>query len=176
MTGDLARLDAICELKDRYDARLMIDDAHGFGVMGPRGRGTAEHFGVTDRVDVYFGTFAKAFASIGGVSAAPEDVVGLDQVQRALPGLRQSPADGLREEPPEDPGARPGRGGASRAALRGRPAPLRGAQGPGIPRRRGGVAHRARLRRRAEETPAWRWTGYASSATRRSSSRASCIP
>lgn len=76
MTGDLARLDAICELKDRYDARLMIDDAHGFGVMGPRGRGTAEYFGVTDRVDVYFGTFAKAFASIGGVSAAPEDVVG----------------------------------------------------------------------------------------------------
>ena len=75
MTGDLARLDAICELKDRYGARLMIDDAHGFGVMGPSGRGTAEHFGVADRVDIYFGTFAKAFASIGGVSAAPSGVV-----------------------------------------------------------------------------------------------------
>lgn len=75
MTGDLAKLDAICELKDRYEARLMIDDAHGFGVMGPTGRGTAEHFGVADRIDIYFGTFAKAFASIGGVSAARKDVV-----------------------------------------------------------------------------------------------------
>jgi glycine C-acetyltransferase len=75
MTGDLAKLDAICELKDKYEARLMIDDAHGFGVMGPTGRGTAEHFGVADRVDIYFGTFAKAFASIGGVSAARKDVV-----------------------------------------------------------------------------------------------------
>ena len=75
MTGDLAKLDAICELKDRYEARLMIDDAHGFGVMGPTGRGSSEHFGVADRVDIYFGTFAKAFASIGGVSAAPKDVV-----------------------------------------------------------------------------------------------------
>jgi glycine C-acetyltransferase len=75
MTGDLARLDAICALKDRYGARLMIDDAHGFGVMGPSGRGTAEHFGVADEVDIYFGTFAKAFASIGGVSAAPSEVI-----------------------------------------------------------------------------------------------------
>ena len=43
----------------------MIDDAHGFGVMGANGRGTPEHFGVADKVDIYFGTFAKAFASIG---------------------------------------------------------------------------------------------------------------
>ncbi len=75
MTGDLAKLDAICELKDRYDARLMIDDAHGFGVMGPSGRGASEHFGVADKVDIYFGTFAKAFAAIGGVSAAQGDVI-----------------------------------------------------------------------------------------------------
>jgi glycine C-acetyltransferase len=75
MTGDLAKLDDICELKDKYDARLMIDDAHGFGVMGPTGRGTSEHFGVQDKVDIYFGTFAKAFAAIGGVSASTKDVV-----------------------------------------------------------------------------------------------------
>ncbi len=74
MTGDLAKLDAICDIKERYGARLMIDDAHGFGVMGANGRGTPEHFGVVDKVDIYFGTFAKAFASIGGVSAAPTDV------------------------------------------------------------------------------------------------------
>lgn len=75
MTGDLAKLDEICELKDKYEARLFIDDAHGVGVMGENGRGTAEYFGVQDKVDIYFGTFAKAFASIGGFSAANKDVV-----------------------------------------------------------------------------------------------------
>lgn len=69
MRGDLANLQGICELKERYGARVMIDDAHGFGVMGPNGRGTGEHFGVQDRIDLYFGTFAKAFAAIGGVTA-----------------------------------------------------------------------------------------------------------
>jgi glycine C-acetyltransferase len=75
MTGDLARLDGISALKDRYGARLFVDDAHGVGVMGPNGRGTAEYFGVQDRIDLYFGTFAKAFASIGGYTAAKEEVV-----------------------------------------------------------------------------------------------------
>ncbi len=75
MTGDLARLDGISALKDRYGARLFVDDAHGVGVMGPSGRGTAEHFGVQDGIDLYFGTFAKAFASIGGYTAAKEEVV-----------------------------------------------------------------------------------------------------
>lgn len=75
MTGDIAKLDKICELKERYEARLFVDDAHGFGVMGENGRGTAEHLGVQDKPDVYFGTFAKAFASIGGVSASSKEVV-----------------------------------------------------------------------------------------------------
>ena len=75
MTGDLAKLDDICMLKDKYDARLFIDDAHGCGVMGENGRGTAEYWGVQNKVDVYFGTFAKAFASIGGFSASTKDVV-----------------------------------------------------------------------------------------------------
>ncbi len=75
MTGDLAPLPGICDLKDRYDARLFIDDAHGFGTMGPTGVGTAEHQGVQDRIDLYFGTFAKSFAGIGGVTAGPEKVV-----------------------------------------------------------------------------------------------------
>ena len=73
--GDLAKLREICELKDRYGARLFVDDAHGFGVMGPNGRGTGEHLGVQDKVDLCFGTFAKAFAAIGGVTAGPEDAV-----------------------------------------------------------------------------------------------------
>jgi len=75
MTGDIANLKDITEIKNRYDARLFIDDAHGVGVMGKTGRGTGEHFGVQDQVDVYFGTFAKAFASIGGFSASSKDVV-----------------------------------------------------------------------------------------------------
>jgi len=69
MRGDIARLPEICELKERYGARMLIDDAHGFGVMGKTGRGSGEHFGVQDRIDLYFGTFAKAFAAIGGVTA-----------------------------------------------------------------------------------------------------------
>jgi glycine C-acetyltransferase len=75
MRGDLADLPGICELKERYGARLFVDDAHGFGVMGEHGRGTGEHFGVQDRIDLYFGTFAKAFAAIGGVTAGEEEVV-----------------------------------------------------------------------------------------------------
>jgi glycine C-acetyltransferase len=75
MTGDCAPLADIVRLKKQYDARLFIDDAHGFGVVGPDGRGAGALCGVGADVDVYFSTFAKAFASIGGVSAAEHDVV-----------------------------------------------------------------------------------------------------
>ena len=75
MKGNCARLADICALKERYGARLFVDDAHGFGVMGAEGRGTGEHFGVQDRIDLYFGTFAKAFAAIGGVTAGDSEVV-----------------------------------------------------------------------------------------------------
>lgn len=75
MSGDLAPLPEICALKNEYGARLFVDDAHGFGVMGPGGRGTAEHQGVQDQIDLYFGTFAKSFAAIGGVTAGEERAV-----------------------------------------------------------------------------------------------------
>ena len=75
MTGDLADLPGICALKEKYEARLFIDDAHGIGVMGENGRGTGDFFGVQDKIDIYFGTFAKAFASIGGYCAADQDVI-----------------------------------------------------------------------------------------------------
>jgi glycine C-acetyltransferase len=75
MRGDLADLPNICQLKEKYDARLFIDDAHGFGVMNETGQGTASYFGLQDKIDIYFGTFAKAFAAIGGVSAGPKNVV-----------------------------------------------------------------------------------------------------
>jgi glycine C-acetyltransferase len=75
MKGTLAKLPEICALKDRYEARLFVDDAHGFGVMGEHGQGTGEHLGCQDGIDLYFGTFAKAFAAIGGVTAGETDVV-----------------------------------------------------------------------------------------------------
>jgi glycine C-acetyltransferase len=74
MRGDIADLPAICALKEKYDARIYVDDAHGFGVMGENGRGSGEYFGVHDKLDIYFGTFAKAFAAIGGVSATYKPV------------------------------------------------------------------------------------------------------
>ena len=75
MSGDLGRLDEIVELKRRYTFRLLIDDAHGFGVMGQDGGGTGEHFGVQDEIDLYYGTFAKAGASIGAFVAGGRDVI-----------------------------------------------------------------------------------------------------
>jgi len=75
MSGDLGKLDEIVALKKKYDFRLMIDDAHGFGTMGKTGAGTSEHFGVMNEVDVYFATFAKAMAGIGGFIASTAEVI-----------------------------------------------------------------------------------------------------
>jgi glycine C-acetyltransferase len=75
MSGDLGKLKEITALKDRYDFRLLVDDAHGFGTMGPTGAGTDEHLGVQDKVDLYFGTFAKAMAGIGGFVASNKEVI-----------------------------------------------------------------------------------------------------
>ena len=74
MEGDLANLPVICELARKYNARVMVDDAHGIGVLGKNGRGTAEYLGVEDQVDLIMGTFSKSFASLGGFVAAPEVV------------------------------------------------------------------------------------------------------
>ena len=75
MRGDLADLPDICELKEKYNARLFVDDAHGCGVMGDNGKGVGEYFNIQDKIDIYFTTFAKSFASIGGVSAGDKNVV-----------------------------------------------------------------------------------------------------
>ncbi len=70
MGGDIADLPAIIRLAKKYGARTMVDDAHGFGVIGEGGRGTASYFGLEDQVDVYMGTFSKSLASLGGYMAA----------------------------------------------------------------------------------------------------------
>lgn len=75
MGGDIANLPEICRLAKKYGARVMVDDAHGLGVLGEHGRGTAEHFGLEDEVDIYMGTFSKSLASLGGYMAAKKDVV-----------------------------------------------------------------------------------------------------
>lgn len=75
MEGDLGDLPAIVDLKRRYGFRLMVDDAHGIGYMGKHGRGTCEHFGVEDEVDLIMGTFSKSLASVGGFLAGGKDVL-----------------------------------------------------------------------------------------------------
>jgi glycine C-acetyltransferase len=75
MSGDLGKIDKIVEYKKKYNFRLLIDDAHGFGTMGATGAGVGEHFGVQDQVDLYFGTFAKAMAGIGAFIAGDEFVI-----------------------------------------------------------------------------------------------------
>lgn len=74
MAGDLGKLDEICAMKDDFNFRLLVDDAHGFGVMGKNGAGAIEHFGVEDKVDLHFSTFAKAMAGIGAFIACSEEV------------------------------------------------------------------------------------------------------
>jgi glycine C-acetyltransferase len=74
MSGDVGKLDEIVKLKEEFDFRLLVDDAHGFGVMGETGAGVPEHFGVQDGVDLHFGTFAKAMAGIGGFIACDTDI------------------------------------------------------------------------------------------------------
>ncbi len=75
MSGDLGKLRDILALKKKYPFRLLVDDAHGFGTMGPTGAGTSEHLKVMDEVDLYFGTFAKAMAGIGAFVAGEKEAI-----------------------------------------------------------------------------------------------------
>jgi 7-keto-8-aminopelargonate synthetase-like enzyme len=75
MTGELAPLKEITALAKKYDAYVYVDDAHGTGVLGHRGRGTADHFNLTDEVDLIMGTFSKSFATVGGFVAGSEELI-----------------------------------------------------------------------------------------------------
>ena len=75
MSGDICKLPEIVALAKKYDAATMVDDAHGFGVLGEGGRGTAAYFGLTDQVDMIMGTFSKSLASLGGYLVASRKVV-----------------------------------------------------------------------------------------------------
>ncbi len=75
MEGDLAPLDQIVALADKYNASIMLDDAHGLGVMGKTGAGTAEYFNMIDKTDIIMGTFSKSLASLGGFVASDKDTI-----------------------------------------------------------------------------------------------------
>lgn len=75
MEGDIVDLPHLVEVAKEYGARVMVDDAHSIGVLGKTGAGTAEHFGLTDKVDITMGTFSKSFASLGGFIAADAKVI-----------------------------------------------------------------------------------------------------
>lgn len=75
MEGDIVRLPEIVELAQKYDADIMVDDAHALGVIGEQGRGTASHFGLTDKVSLIMGTFSKSFGSLGGFISGSNTVI-----------------------------------------------------------------------------------------------------
>ena len=85
LEGDIAKLPEILDLAKKYDAMVMVDDAHGVGVLGDHGRGTCQHFGVTGDVDLIMGTFSKSLASVGGFVAGDADTIHYVQhIARAL--------------------------------------------------------------------------------------------
>ena len=75
MEGDIVHLPELVELAEKYNAKVYVDDAHSIGVLGDRGRGTADHFGLVEKVDLVMGTFSKSFASLGGFIAGEETVI-----------------------------------------------------------------------------------------------------
>jgi glycine C-acetyltransferase len=75
MAGDMGKLKEIADLKDKFEFRMLVDDAHGFGTMGKTGAGVGEEQGVQDKIDLYFSTFAKSMASIGAFLAGPEKII-----------------------------------------------------------------------------------------------------
>lgn len=75
MEGDIIKLPEVVRLAEKYNASVMLDDAHSLGVLGKHGAGTASHFGLTDKVDLIMGTFSKSFASLGGFIAADKEVI-----------------------------------------------------------------------------------------------------
>jgi 7-keto-8-aminopelargonate synthetase-like enzyme len=90
MEGDIAYIPVLADIAEEFGARLLVDDAHGIGAMGAHGRGTAEHLGCEERVDILVGTFSKSFACIGGFAAGPEVVIDYELVEETHRAARRS--------------------------------------------------------------------------------------
>ena len=117
MEGDIVDLPGIVPLARKYGARIVVDDAHGIGVLGAHGRGTAEHFGLESEVDLVMGTFSKTFASIGGVVVGADADHLLHQAPRPLAHLQRRGHAGLGRLGPGHPGHARDAAGAADAAL-----------------------------------------------------------
>ena len=143
MGGDIAKLPEICALAEKYGARVMVDDAHGLGVIGEGGCGTASYFGLEDKVDIYMGTFSKSLASLGGYRAAQARVIdGVKHSSRPFifsasmtPANAASALAALRilEAHPELPETLQGNALYMRQALRDRNVKMRSGGGEQIP-------------------------------------------
>ena len=100
MDGDVAPLDKLYEVCERYGVITMVDDAHGEGVLGRGGRGIVDHFGLHGKFDLEIGTLSKAFGVVGGVIAGKKDRRGLDSPARAaVPVFQRRHAGGHRRVP-----------------------------------------------------------------------------
>ena len=143
MGGDIAKLPEICALAEKYGARVMVDDAHGLGVIGEGGRGTASYFGLEDKVDIYMGTFSKSLASLGGYMAADARVIdAVKHISRPfIFSASMTPANAasalaalhILEEHPELPETLQGNALYMRQALRDRNVKMRSGGGEQIP-------------------------------------------
>ena len=143
MGGDIAKLPEICALAEKYGARVMVDDAHGLGVIGEGGRGTASYFGLEDKVDIYMGTFSKSLASLGGYMASSARVI--DYVKHCsrpfIFSASMTPASAacaytalkILERDPSLPETLQGNALYMRAALRDRQVKMRSGGGEQIP-------------------------------------------
>jgi aspartate/methionine/tyrosine aminotransferase len=105
MEGDLANLPEIVKFKDKYNCCVMVDDAHGLGVMGQGGRGVCNHFGLTDQVEMIVGTFSKSLAAIGGFVAADKEITNWirHHARSYIFSASNTPAATAAALPPEEP-------------------------------------------------------------------------
>ena len=173
MEGDVCDLPRIVELCKAHGARLMVDEAHGAGVLGARGAGACELFGLEDEVDLRMGTFSKSLASCGGFIAGPADVIEYLRISSrsfifsasAVPAAVGAALAALRVIRSDGPAA-------VRGAARQRRVPARG---PARPRPAGGRAGHA-PRRHASRRPRWSRSSSATTGRRCCSGRRSSTP
>ena len=89
------KLKEIAALKKKYDFRLLVNDADGFGIEGKNGKGTGDHFGVNDDIDIYLASFSKVFGCIGGFAAGPEDIMNFPSLPHPHSNSFKGPAHGV---------------------------------------------------------------------------------
>jgi glycine C-acetyltransferase len=148
MSSSVGKLKEIVALKQKYNFRLLVDDAHGFGTLGETGAGAGEAQGCQDGIDLYFSTFAKSMASIGAFIAGPKGHPLLPALQHPFADFRQGAAHAAGDRGPQAPrhAAHPSR--AARKALDHRQRPAERPEGKGLQYRKSTIAGDARVHER----------------------------